>query len=246
MECPDRIAARPTTERTLESAPRCRPDEATDPSETVSPNPDGGSPLDRVGDGAQSLTPILEARLVAIGSEVKAVKEGIAGFAKELERLRTDDRVLTEMHDRCRTLSERFHEREVLDPVFLCLIGILDRCDQETRRIEEQMKKASTRHSWARVAIVGYLLQARNADRLEVGNLLANHGVVAFEHPDERFDPAFQRCTKRVETSRVDHHQRIAERVRPGYRRGDKIIRPECVSVYVARKSPTVKPGDPS
>ena len=83
------------------------------------------------------------------------------------------------------------------------------------------------------VLAVRHVIDAREADRIELGALLATLGVESYRHESDRFSASLQKCVRRVPTSRQDHHETIAARPLPGYRRHGTVIRPECVEVYV-------------
>ena len=161
------------------------------------------------------------------------VRSDVAQIAHELQRIKTDDLVLSEMHDRTRKLAEKFHEREVLLPVFNVLIGIADRGRHLTERARQKLSKMNGPANHPMRLAIKHIVEARDADRLEIENLLAVFGVEPFENPGDRFDPSCQKCIKRApcDQSRLD--QKLAQRLLPGYRRHGQIIRQEGVAVYL-------------
>ena len=158
--------------------------------------------------------------LRAAQSELREVITGLGAHQAELEQLRRE----------CQALREERDERELLDPIFLALIAIADRCRQGIAAMRELRRVQGERAP--RDALV-LALDARLGDLAEIEAVLAAHGVVPFHHPDHRFAPRWQRCVRPVPARRGEFAQQVARRVLPGYRRGDRLLRPECVTVYV-------------
>ena len=52
----------------------------------------------------------------------------------------------------------------------------------------------------------------------------------------DEFDPRRQRAVTTVPTEDPERNKTIAARLRPAFQAGDKIIRPEIVSVYTLKK----------
>lgn len=183
----------------------------------------------------------LSETLEGLTTEVRNRQEQIVRIHDEISRPKIEEQVLTEMHERNRELSEDFHEREVLNPIFLLLIGISDRCRQQAAKAREVADlQADSRNASALVALKKIQL-AREADRIEIESALANYGVEASESLDDVFNPETQKCIERIETSIVARHGKVASRLLPGYQRNGKTIRQEYVAVYVARRTNIMK-----
>ena len=172
-------------------------------------------------------------RLESQSSDIKNCLDQIAIVAKEVKELKAADDVITQLSSRCRQLSECFHEREVLWPVFLCLISIADRSHQQIDNFQQLLDKQTEPKNISAVKAISYLIEARKADLVEIENKLADFGVESFEHHTDVFEPSVQKCISRVEHQEEITHGKIVQRILPGYKRGDKIIRHEYVSVYV-------------
>ena len=67
----------------------------------------------------------------------------------------------------------------------------------------------------------------------EIEAYLAIFEVQSFRNQEASFDPSLQHCAQVVPTADRKLAGFIAARIQPGYRRGEKIIRPECVEVFV-------------
>jgi len=161
-----------------------------------------------------------------------ALDRRITGMAQDIGRLKTDDSVLTDMSAQCRELREQHHERNVLTPMFLALIAVACRCRQAVGRLQRILDKHQGGPESSVVTATRKVLEARNADRIDVENLLADYGVESFVNVGDEFKPPVQKCIRRepCEDDALDGH--VAERLVPGYRRFDNIIRQEYVSVY--------------
>ena len=171
-------------------------------------------------------------QIAVLGERIHAADERHESAITALGQLRTEDRLLTEMHDQCRALQERFHEREVLMPIFRSLIGIADRCLSGAANMRATLEAQSGLELDV-VLAVRHVIEAREADRIELEALLATFGVEPYRHEGDRFTASLQKCVRRVSTSRQERHETIAARPLPGYRRHGTVIRPECVEVHV-------------
>jgi len=192
-------------------------------------------PQSRKSVGVYVLFKVLLRSIRSMGSDVKTCLQEFAKLLAEIQRLKTDDRVLTELSQRCRELTEQHYEREFLTPVFLTLIGILDRACQQIVNLEGFHKTAGNSNTPAVLAI-RYLLESRVADRVEIENLLANYAVEPFQSPDDKFDPTCQKCISQQPCADTTLHGCIAQRLLPGYRRYGKVLRRECISIYISEK----------
>ncbi len=147
----------------------------------------------------------------------------------------TERQMLVDLLKECRTLREHSHERNLLFPLCRSLIGVADRYRQDLGRLRGMLIGVVERRGLDAVALsLSHICDNRRIDLLEIEALLATLGVESFQTPSDLFDAANQRCIKRIHTSIPAWHQRIAQRLMPGYRRhGDRLVRPECVTVYV-------------
>ena len=76
--------------------------------------------------------------------------------------------------------------------------------------------------------LVGLILGYQQA----VEDILYRQGVETFTEPDATFDPRRQRALSTVPTADPALNKTVATRVRPGFQTGEKVIRPEFVTVY--------------
>lgn len=68
-------------------------------------------------------------------------------------------------------------------------------------------------------------------------DILYRQGVEPFRTEDETFEPRRQRAVSTVATDHPEQAKRIAARLRPGFSMGEKMIRPELVSVFALNRS---------
>ena len=161
--------------------------------------------------------------------EVHGLREESSRIYEELERVRTDERVLQDLHEANKKLSEDFYEREILSPVFHTLIGIADRCYQQIALAKTEQASLEPDATERLSSLIG----SREADLIEIESRLADFGVQRHISTTEEFDAKIHRCVQRRTTSEASFSGKITTRFLPGYRRNGKVIRPERVSVYV-------------
>ena len=65
-----------------------------------------------------------------------------------------------------------------------------------------------------------------------IADILYRQGVEPFTQPDDAFDPRRQRALSTVPTDDQVRNKRVAARLRKGFQAGEKVIRPEMVTVY--------------
>lgn len=188
-----------------------------------------------------SLLSQLSDQVTDIGNKIRTVHEHVSNVASQLARIKTDDQVFTDLSRRCQMLVERFYEREVLNPIFLQLIGIADRCRRKESQLEALLRRVPAPRG-RRSAFMRSLLSDRQADRIEVETILANFGVTPFESPNDTFVASAQLSAMSMPCDNTGLHGRIARRLQPGYQRHETVIRREYVAVYVmAPTSPNKK-----
>jgi molecular chaperone GrpE (heat shock protein) len=175
----------------------------------------------------------LSGQLEDISGDVSGCKELLLGLAREIDELKAADQIVTDLGNRCRDLSEQFHEREVLLPIIYCLIRMTDGCRQQIDKFQNLLEKHPDSRNEAATRALKFLIDARKTDLVELNSTLANLGVELYEHHEEVFSPSLQKCINRIECQDKSLDGRIARRLLPGYRRYERIVRKEYVNVYV-------------
>ena len=174
----------------------------------------------------------LHAEVSRVLSETAAIRVELSALREEFAHSRTENRVLTDLSDRCRKFTERFYEREVLGPILLVLMTIADRARQEIARLQRLMNDRGTRPKLEITLGLQHLIDARRADLIQIEDILASYGAERYQYPGEAFDPRRQECRKLILCQSTESHGHVAHRLSPGYRRNGEILRPERVTVY--------------
>jgi molecular chaperone GrpE len=89
-------------------------------------------------------------------------------------------------------------------------------------------------------AVRGILESIRTA----IEDILYRQGVEPFAIEGDGFDPRRQRAVSTVATDDPGRNKTIAARLRKGFQAGEKLIRPEIVSVFSVRLAPSATSGD--
>jgi GrpE protein len=77
---------------------------------------------------------------------------------------------------------------------------------------------------------------SRSVPRSRTSSIAYRQRVEPFRNEGEDFDPRGQRAVTTVPTDDPERSKTIAGRLRPGFQAGDKVIRPEIVSVHTSKK----------
>jgi len=172
-----------------------------------------------------------------LSKQVAALHEHIASLAVHLENHESLSRLLDDLGNQCRDLREQQHEREMILPLVCVLIAIADRCSGQIKELQERIVKNSKGSSTSGLKAVRCIVKSRQADLTELGEALANLGVERYETPEDTFNPEMQTPLQRIKSETPELHLRIAERLLPGYKRYERIVRKERVAVYVNHAS---------
>lgn len=164
-------------------------------------------------------------------------REDIVHLHSRINEFQEQERVITDLSSRNQQLNEKFHEQETLMPIFNAVINIAQRCRQEITKLQFAQSKIKENKSIKLSRLFNYMIEARQADLIEVDNLLANFSVEPFTQPSDTFDPSTQRCVSQIECRTQEKQNRIARRILPGYRRNVVIVRREYVDVYIPTTS---------
>lgn len=172
-----------------------------------------------------------------LSSWLQSIEQCQTSMVDRLAECKLEGQILADLQKEYQGLRERFHEREVLLPIVRGLIGIADRCHNENAEMRKTLEDLQGRLSLKVLTIVDHLLRARDADRVEIEDLLARYGVETYRYSGDQFDARHQKCVAKRPTPQASRYQKIAARLLPGYRHNGTIIRPEYVAVYVAGNS---------
>jgi molecular chaperone GrpE (heat shock protein) len=177
----------------------------------------------------------LATQVADIHAALSEIGNKLGKLESHIDRLGRDEKVLTSLHEERRQYVEDHHNKHFVEPFLQTLIGIADRCrDTAKQRRRPPGQSGSEGQRRMKIAIQRGIAEQREADRIDVENLLSTFGVDPFEHHGKKFNASMQKCLRRVGTDQSQLNLTIAERHRPGYRRGERVIRHELVSVHIA------------
>ena len=155
-----------------------------------------------------------------IGRRIDALQ---SAFDREVRAEATREKVVDRLHAE---LQEYKNDLllNLLRPVFVDLI-----------QLHDDVGKIVAAHpdpDESNPRLLGHLEGVRQG----IEDILYRQGVEAFEVEDDAFDPRRQRAFSTQPTDDPSQTKRIAARLRKGFRSGEKVIRPEIVSVYTLRR----------
>jgi molecular chaperone GrpE len=204
-----------------ESAPDL-PDATAVPSSTRSEHPRGAADVSEpVLRTVRTLGEQLDKRLDAL--QVLFEREQRAEAARE----RVIDRLHAELQEYKQDLLLK-----VQRPIFIDLIQLHDDIGK--------MIEAQSQSQWQSATDAGPqgALDARGTlESIQTGieDILYRQGVEPFVRDGNEFDPRRQRAISTVPTEDLTLAKTVAARLRKGFQAGDKVIRPEIVTVYAVR-----------
>jgi molecular chaperone GrpE len=145
-------------------------------------------------------------------------------FDREIRAEATRERIVDRLHAE---LQEYKHDLllRVQRPIFLDLIQLHDDLGKmiDVLPADDPDRTAASRSTLESI-------------RTALEDILYRQGVEPFLNEESFFDPRRQRAVKTVATEDAESNKRVAARLRPGFQSGDKLIRPELVSVYTLKQ----------
>ena len=139
---------------------------------------------------------------------------------------------VTELSQRCREFRESSLERDVLNPILRSLINVADHLAEELMRLEDTRDCYTGRGNYVVADELARASEGFKSSITHVQRTLATHGVQPFQNPGVDFDSDTQESVALVPCPQLGVPRRIAKRIRPGYRRAQRVLRPELVHVY--------------
>ena len=147
-----------------------------------------------------------------------------AAFDREIRAEATREKVVDRLHAELQEYKGDLL-LQTLRPVFVDLIQLHDDIG---KIIDSQSSEAEGQ--------AARLLDFMRGFQQGIEDILYRQGVEPFETEGEAFDPRRQRAVAAVPTDEPGRARTVAQRHRKGFRAGEKIIRPEIVSVYAERR----------
>ena len=175
--------------------------------------------------GPEDSARALEA-VAALGETLGRKLDGLlALFDREVRAEATREKVVDRLHAELQEYKQDLL-LNVLRPMFVDLIQFHDNIGKmvAAQTIGEENGEARR------------LLDLMRDFQQEIEDILYRQGVEPFQADGETFDPKRQRAVATVPTDDPGLAKTIAARLRKGFQAGEKIIRPEIVSVHTARR----------
>lgn len=187
-------------------------DEGTDPGPTPPPPA-----------GPDAIGPALEA-IGALGDDLNRKLDALQTlFDREIRAEATREKVVDRLHAELQEYKQGLL-LGILRPVFVDLIQLHDDIGKMVdARLEAEGDPG---------AEAGRLLDLIRSTQQGIEDILYRQGVEPFSQDGDAFDPRRQRALSTVPTDDPDRNKRVAARIRKGFQAGDKVIRPEMVTVY--------------
>jgi molecular chaperone GrpE len=161
----------------------------------------------------QSLEASLSKRLDALQSV----------FDREIRAEATREKVVDRLHSELQDYKNDL-VLTLMKPVFVDLIQLHDDIGKIVSAQAETSGDAAK------------MLDLMKGFQQGIEDILYRQGVEAFEIDDDNFDPRKQRAFSTQITEDIGLNKKIAARLRKGFKSGDKIVRPEIVSVFAVKR----------
>jgi molecular chaperone GrpE len=174
-------------------------------------------------EAAESPSPILAAVSELATSLGRRIDALAAAFDREVRAESTREKVVDRLHAELQDYKNDLL-LNVMRPVFVDLIQLHDDIGKIVAAQSEPSEDA------------GRLIDLMRGFQQGIEDILYRQGVEPFAVDDDAFDPRRQRAFATVSTDDPEQAKRVAARLRKGFRSGDKVIRPEIVSVYATRR----------
>jgi molecular chaperone GrpE len=207
---------------------------------TAATLPPGPEVVPPAGAGASAEPAEATARVLEAVTELKdQLTRRLDGVQTILEReLRAEaarERVVDRLHAELQEYKQDLLLK-VQQPIFIDLIQLHD----DIGKMMEARPPEDAEPEWA-AAVRGMLESIQTA----IEDILYRQGVEPFVLEGDAFDPRRQRGVSTVPTDDPARNRTIAARLRKGFQAGEKLIRPEIVSVWTVRPEPAPIPASP-
>ena len=183
---------------------------------------------------ANSMTPVLEA-VTGLGEHLSRRLDSLQAILEREQRAEASrERVVDRLHAELQEYKQDLLLK-VQRPIFVDLIQLHD----DLGKMIEARAPADADPERA-AALRGTLESIQTA----IEDILYRQGVEPFSVEGSTFDPKRQRAVSTSATEDPGLNKTIAARLRTGFQAGEKVIRPEIVSVYTVRPVPPARSGE--
>ncbi|WP_165225731.1 nucleotide exchange factor GrpE [Aquisphaera insulae] len=165
------------------------------------------------------------AAISQLGNQIEERFSTLQAFLDREVRAETSrERVVDRLHAELQEYKQDLLLK-VQRPIFIDLIQLHDDIGKmaDAQPADDEARGASIRGAFESI-------------RTAIEDILYRQGVEPFHNEAEEFDPRRQRALSAIPTEQPELNRTIAVRHRPGFQAGDKVIRPELVSVHTLRK----------
>jgi molecular chaperone GrpE len=171
-------------------------------------------------EASSPLAQAIETLAATLGKRLDGLQ---SAFDREIRAEATREKVVDRLHAE---LQEYKNDLllNVLRPVFVDLIQLHDDIGKIVAAQAEPGDEAAK------------LLGLMRGFQQGIEDILYRQGVEPFEADDAVFDPRRQRAFSTVPTDDPALGKTVAARIRKGFRLGDKVVRPEIVSVFALKR----------
>jgi molecular chaperone GrpE len=171
-----------------------------------------------------SVEPTLQA-IAALGEDLNRKLDALSTlFNREIRAESTREKVVDRLHAELQEYKQGLL-LGILRPVFIDLIQLHDDMGKMVAAQPEPEGE------------VARLLELIRGFQQGIEDILYRQGVEPFAQADDAFDPRRQRALSTVPTEDSTLNKRVAARLRKGFQAGDRVIRPEMVTVYSFKAS---------
>lgn len=146
-----------------------------------------------------------------------------SAFDREVRAEATREKVVDRLHAELQEYKQDLL-LNTLRPVFIDLIQLHD----DIGKLVQAQEQADGHPS--------RLTDTMNGFQQGIEDILYRQGVEPFQQDTDVFDPRRQRAASTVVTDDPSMVKTVASRLRKGFQAGEKLIRPEIVTVYTLRK----------
>ncbi len=181
-----------------------------------------------------SMAPVVEA-ITDLGEQLTRRFDSLQAVLEREQRAEASrERVVDRLHAELQEYKQDLLLK-VQRPIFVDLIQLHD----DLGKMIEARAPADAEPERA-AALRGTLESIQTA----IEDILYRQGVEPFSVEGSAFDPRRQRAISTLATEDPSLNKTIATRLRNGFQAGEKVIRPEIVSVYTVRQVPAARPGE--
>jgi molecular chaperone GrpE len=177
---------------------------------------------------------LLRDALSELGTDLGRRLDGLrTTFERELRAEATRERVIDRLHAELQEYKQDLLLK-VQRPIFIDLIQLHD----DVGKMMDAKSPSDSADASAET-LRGILESIQTA----IEDILYRQGVEPFDVEGGEFDPRRQRAVSTVTTDDPALNKTVALRLRKGFVAGDKLIRPEIVSVFTFREVPAPPPS---